>query len=252
MWQSLPVELKTEILKLCSGSDKINFGKASGDRILISNKDIWIEVTLYHHSEFAKCQKYLGAHTRRLTFIGQEDCVTEISESLLNSICQHCPSLEDMTLQENIELYLGVIQFSMFPKTINILRLININISILRDSSGTTPFSRIKKELPLLEKLHLCKLWFLVPYDLRAIIFDNQVVPQLEIEGDNYYYTMIHVKDERVSGFDEEERQRQIEKLYNEVIAPHHYKRLQLGTEERQRQIDRLCKMYHKRLGHAS
>ena len=157
-----------------------------------------------------------------------------------------------MTLQENIELYLGVIQFSMFPKTINILRLININISILRDSSGTTPFSRIKKELPLLEKLHLCKLWFLVPYDLRAIIFDNQVVPQLEIEGDNYYYTMIHVKDERVSGYDEEERQRQIEKLYNEVIAPHHYKRLQLGTEERQRQIDRLCKMYHKRLGHAS
>ena len=50
-------------------------------------------------------------------------------------------------------------------------------------------------------------------------------MPHLVIEDDDYIYTMIHVKDERVSGYDEEERQRQIDKLYNEVITPYHYKR---------------------------
>ena len=61
MWQSLPVELKIEILNLCSGIDKINFGLASGDQSLFLNKEIWREVTLYHHSEFSRCRKYLGA-----------------------------------------------------------------------------------------------------------------------------------------------------------------------------------------------
>ena len=73
--------------------------------------------------------------------------------------------------------------------------------------------------------MHLRDPWFLRPYDLRAIISDNQVVPKLEIERDDFYYTMIHVKDERVSGYDEEERQRQIDKLYNELIAPYHEKK---------------------------
>ena len=230
MWQSLPVELKIEILNLCSGSDKINFGIVIGDnQSLIPNKDIWRAVTVNNPSEFARCQSYLGAHTSKLAFIRKlEDYEIEISESLLKSICQYCPSLEELTLMENFALDTSVIQFSMFPKTIKILRLINIsmnNVSKERDSSGTTPFSRIKKDLPSLEKLQLRNPWFLVPYDLRAIISDNQIMPHLVIEDDDYIYTMIHVKDERVSGYDEEERQRQIDKLYNEVITPYHYKR---------------------------
>ena len=232
MWQSLPVELKIEILNLCSGIDKINFGLASGDQSLFLNKEIWREVTLYHHSEFSRCRKYLGAHTRRLTFIGPEDCDINKSESLLNGICQNCPSLEDMTLLVNMESYLGALQFSIFPKTIKILRLLNtnnnINISIFRDSSGRTPFSRIKKELPLLEKLHLRKPWFLIPFDLRTIIFDNQVLPRLKIDRADYYYyyTRIHNKDERVSGHDEEERQRHMEKLFDDLIRFRYYTRL--------------------------
>lgn len=91
MWQSLPVELEIEILKLCSRSEKINFGIASGDRTLVSNKEIWRDVTLHppillHHYEFRSFRRYLGAHTRKLTFLGIEDCDIEISESLLNSI----------------------------------------------------------------------------------------------------------------------------------------------------------------------
>ena len=68
-----------------------------------------------------------------------------------------------------------------------------------------------------------------MPWDHRAIISDNQVVPCLEIEGDDYYYKLMHVKDERVmESVDEEERQRQIDKLYNELIAPSHYKKLEM------------------------
>ena len=238
MWQGLPAELTIEILKYCSASDVLNFGTANGgDQSLISNKKIWKTVTVNHPSEFSKCESYLGDHTRKLTIVGPSiSSVSQfksefyISESLLKCICHHCPLLEEFTLEFCV-LDTSNIRFSMFPKTIKILRLKNIsmkNMSKDRDSSGTSPFSRIKKELPSLEKLHLRNPWFLVPYDHRTILSDNQIVPSLEIEGDDFYYTMIHVKDERVSGYDEEERQRQIDKLYNELIAPHHYKKLRL------------------------
>ena len=254
MWQSLPVELKIEILNLCSGSDKVNFGIAIGvEQSLISNKDIWREVTVNevndHYSEFVKCQRYLGAHTRKLTFMGLKEYEEiEISKSLLHRICKHCPALEDLTMRENFTLDSSVIKFSRFPQTIKTLRLINISIrkvSKVRDKSGTTSLSRIKKDLPLLEKFHLRHPWYLVPYDHRAILSENQIVPQLEIEEDDFYYTMIHVKDERVSGYDEEERQRQIDKLYNELIAPYYYERL--GQE---RLYNDLVALHHfKKLG---
>ena len=238
MWQRLPAELTIEILKYCTGSDVLNFGIATGaDQRIISSKKIWKAVTIIHPSDFSRCQSYLGDHTKILRIIGpsisslsQFKSEFFISELLLNSIRQHCPMLEEMTLEFCV-VDSSDIKFSMFPKTIKILQLKNIamkNMSKDRDNSGTSPFSRIKKELPMLEKLHLHNPWYLVPYDHRAILSDNQVVPRLEIDGDDYYYTMIHVKDERVSGYDEDERQRQIDKLYNDLIAPHHYKRLRL------------------------
>ena len=48
---------------------------------------------------------------------------------------------------------------------------------------GRIPFSRIKIDLPSLEKLHLQNPWFLDPFDNREILSDNQAVPQLEIKG---------------------------------------------------------------------
>ena len=152
MWPSLPVELKIEILKLCSGCDKINFGIAiGGDQSLISNKEIWREVTLNHPSDIVECQRYLGAHTRKLTFIldPKPSFIKrfKISESLLKGICRHCPLLEELTLLDNFALD-SDIKFSMFPKTIKILRLLNISMKIDRDVAGMTPFFRIKKEMP--------------------------------------------------------------------------------------------------------
>ena len=130
MWQRLPAELIIEVLKYCTGSDVLNFGIATGsDQIIISSKKIWKTVTITHPSDFSRCQSYLGDHTKILRIIGpsisslsQFKSEFYISELLLNSIREHCPMLEDMTIEFCV-VDSSDIKFSMFPKTIKILRL---------------------------------------------------------------------------------------------------------------------------------